>query len=827
MKAKYSSKIVAGIIDYQQWIQVQNFVLTIVLLMFHIGLSAQYRVTPCSDISPRPISYSPVRDVNMDILSVFLDEDSGGNGGEGCWVYHHPNGKDFVVIPDSWHQKPFDATTLLIEEAMTAITDVRKEFSNYGDLHNDLYIVFDEGQDSPYAPFAYWLVGGQCWIRAELNWFSGNSADQNKYVFAHEIGHCFVMENVKNLHIEYDLNAWFDESVSEYLATEVYTHLDRKLRKAKEFELDSIPFKQEYKAWHLWYFYAKRNGKSSVVPLMKELVARPSRSSRLDYMRSIGFDILYHEFLFEFYRDQLMDVTGEKILPHEENVELRQDPMDLIPDSRDPLRLEPIPPERMSLYEITLPASYDVIINPPRATSDKVYYSLLNEPNSLRFWEEPVEIRGKCDEAQTIQIIASHLNSEPVRGITVEYELKEREACCDDWVAATVDNPSVDELNGDFYFDYYIESELKTSTESGEDIVPMKYFVNSKDGSMLMLSSFFMDNFNTVESDSLKADGVIWYPNGQLVGYVQDKLFSQKRAITLDINQTQSDVKRIRQIMTDEFLRMGSRDLDRPADLPPGSQWRDRATGYAYQQPERYDPGQRNKFTGYISNDTTFVTGPLPSFGFMVGFIRDQNNMNKLLVYSRLDRENGEFIEAHLNRIERYCATFIARGYKKFTLMGDTGAVGAMTEGQRANLVQNQKTYYEQLNQYLQDLAACGDDEFCIAEVKQNILRLEKNRQDAVYDLTPNRDNTGTDGTDLQRRERQLQYQMYNLEDQIIENERRCATLSDQNVLCDGCMDTVLKRCMEQRERLMEEKDQLECQMARLHGAGDMIDNCD
>lgn len=798
-------------------------------ILFSFCLSAQYTITRCSDISPRPVSYDPTTDTTKDILTVYLDGDGSGSPGEGCWVYHHRNGKDYVVISDSWHSNMTDGYRLLIEDIMQAMTDARNEYANYGSLDVSLYYLFEPGQDPSYLSFAHWLTDNRtkCWMQSELNNFGGSTREKSKFTFAHEIGHCFIMENVEDLEIEYTaLNAWFDESVAEFLASEVYKNVDSEHYNSERFDLEGDEFTQPYLAYPLWYFYAKRNGKESVVDLMNTLVGLPSRTARLGHLRSIGFDMLYHEFLFEFHRKKLEDSSGNTIIPVKREIELRQDPIDLVPDSSDPLTLDPIPSERLSLFEIVIPASYEVTIYPPNPTSDKVYYALLHEPNSLKYWEEPVSIKGFCDKVRTFRIQASHLSGDPVDGVMVEYELQEREACCDEWVEAG-DNPPVEELNGDFYFDYYIESEVTSSSDGSTDTVEMKYFVNSSDGSMLLLSSFFMDNFNTTESGGMKANGVIWFPNGQVVAYVADRNYGQKRAITMDMNQTRSDVKGVRAWKVDEFLRHGVGSTVAPAPLPAGSPWRDNATGHAYYQPERHDPDVRNKFTGYISNDTTFATSPLPSFGFMVGYMKDQNDLNKLMVYSRFDQPSGGYIEAKLISIEKLCASFEARGYKKMTLGGSTGAIGAMTEREREDLVASQQAYHEQLGQLISNLESCGDNENCIARVNQEILTLQRNRENAIYNLPSNPDLSGDAGTSFQRDARAVKEEMYQLHSQIIEKERQCKSLNDSNARCGGCMDRACENCREQHQQLKDDLDDLECELARLHGMGDMMDDCD
>lgn len=800
----------------------------LILLLWFIPATSQYEVTPCSELG-RPISYDPTRDLNIDILTYYLDGDGSGGGEDGCWAYHHPNGKDYVVIPDSWHQNLSALLKDLIKDTMDAITAARREYGNYGTLANHLYYLLEDPRTSAYQPHALWLVGNQCWAKTQLSSFNRLNRRESQFIMAHEIAHCFIMENVDNLADNYtDLNAWFDESVAEFMASEVYKDIDSEHANSVIFNLEGKKFTQRYKAYPLWYFYAQKNGKRAVVQLMNELTQRDSRITRLSHLRYTGFDMLYHEFLFEFHQTLIEDSSDKGMIPpkNKEDIALRQDPFDLVPEVSDPIEFDPIPSERMSLYEITVPSSHEITLYPPTGATGKLFFSLMDEDHSIPFWDAPVTIRAKCDELKVIQIMASQLTGNPIENISLLYELKEREACCDTWVAA-IENPTEDDLNGDFYFDYYIESEVETSTDGEILTLPMNYYVNSNDGSMLLLSSFFMEKFGRTESGGMKADAVVWLSNGQIATYVLDKVHSQKRVITMDMNQTRGDVMGPRAINPEELLREGLRSGVRAAVLPADSPWAGNSSAYAYYREERFNPGERNFLTSYVSDDPSVVTSTMSSFGFMVGHIKDLNGQNKLLIYTRYERPNGDVIKAKLFKLEKQCASFSGEGYKKMILMGSTGAIGAMSEAEQDNLVASQVAYNAQLVNLMQDLGRCGDNESCVERVKRQILELKKEKENAIYNLPGNSELSGTSGGDFQNRERAIKERMYSLQDEIIVNQRRCKDLGDRNAACGGCMSRAYELCREQLEDLKSQLDQLECELAKLHGMGDMMEDCE
>lgn len=786
------------------------------LVLLQFSLSAQYQVSTCEELGLRPIEPG----TGNDILKIYLETDKFPT--RGCWVHHHPNGRDYVVTPDNWGEFPVGENKQMIEDAMHAISDARKKYEQYGSMDNQLYYILDDVIRGGRAGEAFWVIGSECWMQSGVPMLWGESIN-NKQVFAHEIGHCFVMENVPDLRTNYRLNNWFDESVSEYLSSEVYPTNNLEFRFSSNFDLDSIPFKQKYKAYPLWYYFVQKRGKSLVVPMMKYLAVLATREERLSYMRSSNFDRLYHDFLFDYYTRSLED-SGGGLIPIETRIKRRQDKIQLIPEAMTPMMLDTIPSERLSIYQVIIPPSHDVTIHPPR-TTNKIHFSILNNPDKIKNWNEPVLIEGYCDREREFRLLVSHLNTSEQRDIPIRYELDERVSCCTLTTAIT-DNPSPEELDGQFHFDYYIESEVEMMADGTTQTMPMNYFVNSRDGSMLLLRSFFMDNFGSFEDDGMKADAVIWLANGQIVAYVQDKDFGQKRAITIDVNQTRADVMGPRAINPEELLREGRNSGLSPAALPSDSPWSGQASAYTYYREERFDPGIRNLMTSYVSNDISVVASPMSSFGFMVGHIKDLTGQNKHLVYTRYETPNGDIMRAKLHKLEKECASFNGAGYKKMTLGGFSGAIGSMSESEREVFADQQMAYNEQLLALLADMERCGDNENCKARVTRQMMDLEKRKKDELYDLPEPGEFSGDAGSDFQDEERQIRVRLYAKQDEILDKDIHCKRLSRQNSNCGGCMNMAVERCQGELQRMEQELDQLECEMAKLHGAGDMLEDC-
>ncbi|MEX0289433.1 MAG: hypothetical protein AB3N14_10015 [Flavobacteriaceae bacterium] len=440
----------------------------IIMLFGSTCLFGQREVFPCSRINPRPIEIDPMTNDSTDILAIYLDGDGTGIGGRGCWVHHDTGTNNYVVTPHSWERAPNGPRQGLIDDALKAMEKSRVEFRNFGTLDNDLYYVLDDRPDPGYSGFAYWLVGNSCWMNTQVPSYTGVYGDDRRHGFAHEVGHCFVMENVPKLKNHYALNSWFDESVSEYLASEAYKEVNSEHVHSRSFNIDGQAFTQDYKAWSLWYYYALKNGKGSVVPLMKSLTEQNTRSSRLAYLRSIGFDELYHEFLFELFQVTLEDSGGTGPIPTEIPVEPINE-YELDP-SQTSLDLPTIAPERLQYFKLIVPAGFQVKLTPPIGPDVSIFRSYTDDKGGERkLWDAPIIFDGDCSTSTEVNLLLSHLNSTPVTGLTLLYEMEAKVNCCTD-VEATLDacligSWEVDVSTVSHLLDYNISGTLKVTFE--------------------------------------------------------------------------------------------------------------------------------------------------------------------------------------------------------------------------------------------------------------------------------------------------------------------------------------------------------------------------
>ncbi|MEO0572999.1 MAG: hypothetical protein AAF039_14925, partial [Bacteroidota bacterium] len=661
-------------------------------------------------------------------------------------VHHHPNGTDYVLTPFDWGKSPVGSKKALINDVLQAMTDARETYAEFGGVSSTLFYILDELNTDDFGK-AYWLVGEACWMRSGATDLASLDQGDKKQVFAHEIGHCMVMEKIPQLEHNYgSLNSWFDESMAECLASLVYPSNNREFVYSTSFDLDGQAFTQKYNAYPLLYYYSKKRGMDQLFEFLNQLTTNNSRPLRLAHMRRTEFDRLYHHFTVDFIKHNVQDPGGGSI-PRETVDDLRQNPIDIDPLDPRPITFDTIPPERNSLFRINLPAGYDITLYPHEHLGERIFFSLHGRGKSIKEWTEREKISGKCDEIKDIYISATHLNENALTDITLNYELNERLGCCDTDVAISK-NPPPEKLDEVFNFDYHIESTLTLFTDGDEKSTPFDYYVNSKDGSLLFSEDFFFHDLDKDTFGGMEIKAVIWFPNAQLVAYVVDPL-GVKRAITIDMNQTAADIMGAHTFGAEAFLRNAIGSRVSPAPLPTESPWHSEASGHAYHLTDVEDPSKKGRVTGYLSKESSTVKTALPFLGFMTGYIKDQEGKPKTLVYSRYENEDGNMMEEHLKQMDRQCYSFNGNGYEKMTLFGDTGAMGHMTAKEETLFDEKKEKLIEELNTIVENLAKCGDDERCAAELTKRMMDIQTQMMGNMYDLPANPLYPGSAGSDF------------------------------------------------------------------------------
>lgn len=668
---------------------------TILLIFFSITqLSAQYRVSSCEETGLRPID--PVQ--NIDILRHLYEDPAQ----PGCWVHHHNNGADFVVTPKGWGDVPNDVRQKQIHEAMQALTQSREAFREFGNLSTNLYYILDDNERRDPGE-AFWIVNKSCWMLSGLPNVSSLSAIDRLQIYAHEIGHCLIMENMQNYSGGFPLNRWLDESVAEYLSSQAYPDNNFEYRWSNVFEF-SEPFRQAYNAYPLWKYYVDNEGKNKLFPMMQSLANGPTLASRRSIMQRTDFDATLHNFYFDFYRGKLMDESGGAIPANTGSLFTISYNLDPASSS---LRVYPLDMDELHGIELVIPAGYDLDIDPLDGPSAALLHQSLIQGSDyqIRDWNTKKKIKGACDDEVRFLVLASHCNNNSLDQLHFDYRLtkKEKLDCCDPAIPGDCDeclapagdespmgaNP-VEDISSMFKFDYKIESVIRYEmdmTEVNEEYfknnssreVVMNYYVNSADGSMFFpggITGFFETNFS-IPANFGKVDAAIRLANGQIVTYGYDAKYNQKRAGTRGIKQTAEELKakQLHDIML--FFRSSRELREHPDPMPAYVQWDNITQGYKAIMLEG-ETRIENTWTIYFDTKPTPIKTSCVMMGHMVGVMKDvsEKNCNRLVVYNKTNiggDGSGEFMETYLKSIKPMGISFDGADYKPMQIPGERG----------------------------------------------------------------------------------------------------------------------------------------------------------
>ncbi|MDH3701347.1 MAG: hypothetical protein OEU46_08530 [Alphaproteobacteria bacterium] len=346
----------------------------------------------------------------------------------GCWVHKHPNGKDFVVTPHSWGLTPTPGKMGLISDTMTAMIDSRRALVQLGRLNRQHFFLLNDIHASVEA---YWPHENQCWMEAGpragmVGWRSDRRSFKGSV--AHEVGHCFLMENIPGYKpaTARAIDRWWDESGAEFLSALVYKDLNHEHGHAMNFDLDLWPFTQPYGAYVLLQHYANASGDQAVIKLLRQMFRRRTETQLRAYLRSIGFDAVFHDFAATHYRSRVADPGGGNI-PREEVVGSRHIE-DLSPSGSD-VHLSAMNHSRLGIAELTIPAKYNLAISPPEHDSVRLHNSLLNGASLIANWNGQVRIGADCDNRRDIKLLITHLGDNALDDLHVSYRLTLEPEC--------------------------------------------------------------------------------------------------------------------------------------------------------------------------------------------------------------------------------------------------------------------------------------------------------------------------------------------------------------------------------------------------------------
>jgi hypothetical protein len=395
----------------------------IVAIILLFSVAARAAVVSCESLDLHPVDSD-----GNEILHRYYNR-SGGVGGLGCWVHEHPNGRDFIITPHSWTRNPAPGKMGLITTTLQAMTDARRTFHELGTFNVQLYFLMNDVHSSAEA---YWFHGNQCWMEAGPYGGIGSWREDSRRYFksqvAHEIGHCFIMENIPGYTPDTyigSLDQWWDESGAEFLSSIVYPVLNHEHINALGFDLDGQIFTQPYHAYLVFQHYANKKGNRAVIDLFQKIFRQRSEDQLRAYFRNTGFDAFFHDFAVTHYQARISD-PGGGYAPRERVItEIHEETL-IPPEGR--ITISGISPSRLNVAKVNIPARYDLTITPPSGGDNRYFKSLVNGNSLIMNWDREAEVVGDCHEPRIIHLLFTHLNDQDLADMTIRYKLEEKEA---------------------------------------------------------------------------------------------------------------------------------------------------------------------------------------------------------------------------------------------------------------------------------------------------------------------------------------------------------------------------------------------------------------
>lgn len=336
----------------------------------------------------------------------------------GCWVHLHPNGTDRVLTPLNWTADPSGSQLEIVEGSLEAITRSRSNMLVVGGTMNLSYNIMLTSNGVDLA--TSWPNGNECWIRASetsgWEWNNAGEFQDAKQLVAHEIGHCFLMENIdgytpatysaRNAH-------WWDESGAEIMGTFAYSMNNDEHRYARRYDLDGAQFSVAYNAFVIFDHLVQALGPNSLLPFFQELHATTSNNA--NQWRLMGSDPshrIYHETVTMHYESRLPDPgcspSSDCFYPAEATVSTDQQ-VTLSDDISSPVALTAIEGGRLNLVQLTLPEGRNFFISPPNSPSVELLSSVVDDGVNGLFVTDLI-METSCDVETVMMMAITHFN---------------------------------------------------------------------------------------------------------------------------------------------------------------------------------------------------------------------------------------------------------------------------------------------------------------------------------------------------------------------------------------------------------------------------------
>jgi len=297
-----------------------------------------------------------------------------------------------------------------------------------------------------------------------------------------------------------------------------------------------------------------------------------------------------------------------------------------------------------------------------------------------------------------------------------------------------------------FNFDYRVNSTLEYKREGEVKRFALTYYVNTQDGSMFFPKGILPANNFEDQNEHFRFDGTVWLSNRQMVNYIFDKANNQKRAMTVATNQSSSDVFIDQHTAILSFFNDREdyeKEKETPEPLPESFIWKGITHGYTG---KIRNSNSEAILTVYFDERPLTIHTSAPISGFLVGVYNflDVKKCNKLAVFSKIEQENGDYIQEELFSMTQEEKSFNASSYKPFGLLkGVMGTQGNGVQNMKAVMADFQSKAIalgQELQKLQKDKQKCidiarGDPSYCNERYDPLIEANKQQSKQLQYDL--------------------------------------------------------------------------------------------
>jgi hypothetical protein len=244
------------------------------------------------------------------------------------------------------------------------------------------------------------------------------------------------------------------------------------------------------------------------------------------------------------------------------------------------------------------------------------------------------------------------------------------------------DNPTSENLNGTFRFDYKIESIIETKKDDKLNRIIADYYVNTSDGS-IFIPKELMDQFSNAHAieDNLTFEGAVWFADGKMIYYLNDVTHHQKRAFVAPTHATGSSSNMmIDNLISDQAFIGDINALPNSPEPLPDWFWRNGNTE-GYGNFGVSTASSQTHMSVYADANSSNIKTNTLHVGFLVGIYKNFRNdsCNRLVVYTKIYPKDGGYIVAALKSMNRERKSFNGEGYKP--MGGLTELIGSNGDG--------------------------------------------------------------------------------------------------------------------------------------------------